>query len=390
MTIRARRYNKHPMNGLTPGNCNEIFSADLNSLDKSHQRDYNAISKWLSEYRAKKTTIRAYQKESDRFLLWVIIQLKKNLKDVTREDFDVYFRFIQNPLPKEMWCAPKGGRSRSRGDVNWRPFVGPLSPSGQRLCMAALNSMMSYLVDSRYLDFNPLILMRKKSTLSGSVSSKKIDVQERILEDTEWQAILKALSAYPESNSRERDEKYRLEFLVKILYFLGIRISELESHKWNSFRSVEGKWWFFVLGKGDKLAKIPVNDPLLSAIQTFRKYLGVDPLPNSADEKPIIPSWSHPNGLSSRHMSNLIKELGIQASSYFDTVSLSHSKLRAFSPHWIRHLSASHQDRAGVSFKHIKANHRHAADETTRLYVHAMDDERHEDMQRLRWNQPEK
>jgi hypothetical protein len=41
------------------------------------------------------------------------------------------------------------------------------------------------------------------------------------------------------------------------------------------------------------------------------------------------------------------------------------------------------QDRAGVSFKHIRANHRHENDETTRRYVHAIDKERHQDMQKL-------
>lgn len=364
---------------------NPILTKYLDGPQSFHRKDYEAISRWLSEYQHKKTTFRAYQKESERFMLWIILQLKKELKAVTRDDFDAYFQFIQDPQPASIWCAPKGGRSRSRGDVNWRPFVGPLSPSAQRLCIAALNSMMSYLVDSRYLDFNPLILMRRKSKLSGSPSSKKIDIQARILEDNEWHAVLEALDEYPDSTPKDLDEKMRLTFLIKVLYFLGVRISELQAHRWNSFRQVEGNWWFVVLGKGNKLAKIPVNDPLLDSIQTFRKHLKMDPNPSHSDERPIIPAWKHSNGLSSRHMGNLIKELGVRASSKFDKNSLSHSKLKAFSPHWIRHLSASHQDRAGVSFKHIKENHRHAADETTRLYVHAMDDERHSDMQKLVW-----
>jgi len=38
--------------------------------------------------------------------------------------------------------------------------------------------------------------------------------------------------------------------------------------------------------------------------------------------------------------------------------------------------------RAGISFKHIRANLRHENDETTR-YVHAVDDERYDDIQKL-------
>jgi len=60
------------------------------------------------------------------------------------------------------------------------------------------------------------------------------------------------------------------------------------------------------------------------------------------------------------------------------------SKLRKFSAHWLRHLSASMQDRVGIQFKHIRANHRHENDETTRRYVHSIDNERHQDMQKLK------
>ena len=58
-------------------------------------------------------------------------------------------------------------------------------------------------------------------------------------------------------------------------------------------------------------------------------------------------------------------------------------KLKKFSAHWLRHLSASMQDRVGIKFTHIKANHRHESGETTRRYVHAIDADRHQDMQKL-------
>jgi hypothetical protein len=58
-------------------------------------------------------------------------------------------------------------------------------------------------------------------------------------------------------------------------------------------------------------------------------------------------------------------------------------KLRRFSLHWLRHLSATQQDKSGILFKHIQANHRHETENTTRRYVHALDQERHEDMRKL-------
>ena len=58
--------------------------------------------------------------------------------------------------------------------------------------------------------------------------------------------------------------------------------------------------------------------------------------------------------------------------------------MKKFSAHWLRHLSATTQDRAGVVLKHIKDNHIHANDDTTRIYIHAYDTERHDDIKKLK------
>jgi hypothetical protein len=44
------------------------------------------------------------------------------------------------------------------------------------------------------------------------------------------------------------------------------------------------------------------------------------------------------------------------------------------------------QDKAGIKFKHIKENHRHENDMTTRKYIHSFDEDRHDDMQLLNLN----
>lgn len=173
--------------------------------------------------------------------------------------------------------------------------------------------------------------------------------------------------------------------MLGILFLLGLRISELESHTWSSFRKVQGSWWFFVVGKGDKAGKIPVNNDLLASMKRFRTHLGMHEYPDLDDFRPLIPSWHSAKALSSRQMSSLLKRLSSGAAMKFGNQPEKQEKLRKFSPHWLRHLSASMQDRVGVQFKHIRANHRHESDETTRRYVHAMDDERHDEMNKLRF-----
>ena len=60
------------------------------------------------------------------------------------------------------------------------------------------------------------------------------------------------------------------------------------------------------------------------------------------------------------------------------------SKLESLSPHWLRHLSASHQDQVGISGTIIQANHRHGSFSTTRIYLHAEDKIRANEMEKLK------
>lgn len=343
--------------------------------------DLEAVMCWLEEYRAKATTYRSYRKESERLLMWCVAQKNKALSSLQRADFDEYAIFLSNPTPKEKWCAPKGA---ARGSASWRPFTGSLSPSAVATAFAILDSMMSYLVQSHYLQFNPLSLIRRKVSHQRNMDWYQITGVERILEDDEWQAILETLHALPDCERHEKDEKARLRFLISILFLLGLRINELAEHKWSSFRCINQRWWFYLVGKGDKGAKIPVNDELLSEVKRFRAHLGLPSLPSPDELGPLIPSWQHNKGLGSRQMSQLIKALAIKASALFALGSTKTEKLKRFSPHWLRHLSASMQDRSGVRFTHIKANLRHSSDDTTRRYVHSQDTERHDELNRLK------
>lgn len=294
---------------------------------------------------------------------------------------EAYVNFLKNPEPRERWCGPKGGR-KALDNKNWYPFAGPLSSSATKTSLAILNSLMSYLVDARYAEFNPFVLMRRKTRFQDKFALQGLAIQERILGPREWEAIIQALNSYPDDPKKER-----LTFLVTILFLLGLRIDELARASWSQFRQINQKWWFFVQGKGDRMGKIPVNQELLHAIITYRYAQGKSPLPTELDMSPIICSLSDSNvGLGTRQMSNLIKELANKAAEYFPNEVHIQKKLLRFSPHWLRHLSASAQDLAGISFTHIKHNLRHQNEQTTRQYVHAYDDERHKDMEKLKFS----
>lgn len=346
------------------------------------KNDYEAMQCWLNEYCHKPTTFRTYQKEAERFLLWAVVQQQKALSSLDRDDLESYLQFLDDPQPKERWCAQKTGRGCRRGDLAWRPFTGGLSESAKRTAISSIDSLLHYLVDARYLSFNPLSLMRKRCTKPMQIS--ELTLHERMLTIDEWHTMLDTLENFPGFTTKEKNEKARLTFLVKILYFLGLRINELATHTWNAFRKVDDVWWFYVMGKGDKVGRIPVNDELLRAIITYRAHLKKSPYPTIDDTTSLIASFKTGEAITARQINKLLKKLALETAKKFSTEPDKAKKLRKFSAHWLRHLSASMQDRAGIAFKHIRANHRHENDETTRRYVHAIDQERHQDMQKLK------
>jgi len=342
--------------------------------------DIEAVNCWLAEFKSTATTYRHYRKEAERLLLWCLYRRQKPLSSLTRQDLDDYQTFLVSPDPASFWCGPKGTK---RGTPGWKPFVGPLSPTSIDTAMSILYSLFGYLHQGRYLAFNPLALIRKRRTVTLSQSHQ----QTRILPDDEWMAIYNTLEALPEDSEYAQFYKWRLMLIVNCYFYLGLRAEELVSHNWRDFRCIRDQWWFFVVGKGNKEGKIPVNHQLLKTIGEYRHFMGdyfETLLPTENERKPIIITYHKRKRMCSRRVNMILKELSLKAAEQFPDRPEKVERLKKFSAHWLRHQSASMQNRVGVKAKHIQENHRHAKMETTQQYIHAEDDERYQDMTKLR------
>jgi len=378
---------EHILSSVDASIFNEVGSnraaTDYKQIDAND--DYTAVLTWLNEYSDTPSTYRVYQKEAERLLLWCIFKQNKSLSSLNRNDFEGYIAFMKNPQPRELWCGKQGGRGYKKGSKNWKPFSSPLSATSLKTAITIINSLMTYLVGAGYLQASPLRLL-KKAKRQPHLEERKIEIQARILEPDEWQAMLDTLNNMPEETPHQKDDKYRLRFIVAMLFFLGLRIGELTTHHWNAFRQINGNWWFVVRGKGNKLAKIPVNNTLLTIVIEFRQHLRMSPLPEANDETPLVPSWRSSNGLTARAINQLLKELAITTGEkHFKNNPQKQAKLKRFSAHWLRHLSATMQDRVGIPFSHIRSNLRHENDETTRIYVHGDDNARVNSMNIFLW-----
>jgi len=272
---------QNKLDGSVGTNC----CKDKSIIDANN--DFQAVQCWLNEYAHKKTTYNAYRKEAERLLLWCVIQITKPLSSLTRDDFTVYAEFLEDPQPRHIWCGKKGGNIK-RGEAGWKPFHGPLSPSAKHTALTIINSLMSYLCEARYLEHNPLALMRRLKRRNVTMEEQRLRVYERILTDDEWRAVVQTIDEWPDNTDDDKAYKARLKLIVGLLFFLGLRVGDITNSTWQAFRKVNDKWWFFVKGKGDKLAKIPVNNELLKTIIDYRVHFDMTVYPHADDDSPLV------------------------------------------------------------------------------------------------------
>ncbi len=120
--------------------------------------DYEAIQSWLSLHESA-VTQRAYRKEAERLILWAIVERGCALSSLTTDDAIAYRAFLRRPTPRERWVGP----SRPRHSVEWRPFIGALSPRSAAYALNVLSALFRWLVEQRYVLANPFAGVKVKS-----------------------------------------------------------------------------------------------------------------------------------------------------------------------------------------------------------------------------------
>lgn len=355
-----------------------------NALGADH--DLQAIRQFLAEYSHTSATLRSYTKEVERLVLWAHIAHRKAISDLNRADFAAYSAFLADPQPEALWCGPRRGRGCTRRSSQWRPFVGPLGPSAQRSALIIINIMMAWLTRAGYLRHNPLALMRRQTPQGVALADTAMQVRQRVFDADQWRAILDTLHRPRADDFCDGHEAARARFLVALLYFLALRVGELTSHTMGHFRRDQGRWVFYVVGKGNKAAVVPVNDSLMEEVRRFRRSVGLPPEPLLHETTPLVANREHTQALGPRRINQIVKQVVERAALRIAGQQPERAQhMRCASAHWFRHTSLTRQAEAGLHFTHIKANARHARLDTTMIYIHTEDAQRHRAMQAHTW-----
>ncbi len=346
--------------------------------------DYAAIGAWLtSKGRGAKdgeltATQRAYRREAERLLLWVVLERNKALSSLALEDAEAFRDFLQNPPVS--WCGP---RHRQRWSPLWRPLEGPLAPAALRHALNILRSLFGFLASQGYVTGNPF------AALAMPVQPLRPLGSNRTLTFAQWDHLDAVLERQVDAEAARR-----LRRGMRWLYATGLRLAEITHVKCEdlervAYRDVDGStaidWMLTVLGKGARVRQVPVPHELVDELADELGRFGWEQAVTAPSNRGIHVMARFEAGLerpSAWSASGLYQAMKSFLAQVADGVGGEDGeRLRKASSHWLRHTHASHalQGRGGqrpVPIQVVQNNLGHASIGTTSLYLTTERDER--------------
>ena len=372
---------------------------------------YSVVKLFLISDAANQATFNSYRTHVERLLLWSLLVCKKPILHLRRQDAEAFLEFCLNP--PENWVGPVtksrflriGGRKKADSDTfvinpDWRPFNYTVSKATRKLAdendsampeiqayqmsqttiaqvFTVCGSFYQFCIDEDYTDANPFRAVKQKSRYKQSVVSQ---VTSRSLTQLQWEFVIETAEHMAD---QEPEFHERTLFILTTLFSMYLRVSDLTGRdNWQptmgSFKKTGDNWWFHVVGKGNKAAKVSVRDSYLPYLVRYRTTLGLTDLPYPGEQTPLLSALDGRGGLSGRRIRELIQMVFDAACARMIQEGLEEDcdALRAASLHWLRHTSAT-LDAPFRDMKDLQADLRHESLSTTQdSYYDSLDDQR--------------
>lgn len=366
--------------------------------------DADAIERWLdAKAPDNQHTRKAYKRIAERMLLWCTLERRRTFPQLTGEDCSHYRAWLTDlgrktpeewaaahwRLPAQAWL---GRRGPARNSLEWRPFEGALSKASISQDLTVLRSLFGYLAQANVTDGNPFTLMGKAHFKKSFANSTQM--LERGLTKKQRDYLLAGTHLNPDD-----EVETRLHLILWLGFGCGLRSAEMLSLTMSSIVMEDEKWRLRVIGKGDKMRKVPLSKPVLAALFLYMRAIGLgvaaiihasSGLDADAAAQPILRTQrgrrargadgarvaSTPTRpMQYRTLYEILKKhleaksLAIEAD---DPVSA--ARLRKASNHWLRHTCAVLSLKAGVNLPGVQKLLGHASIATTGLYLTEDDD----------------
>jgi site-specific recombinase XerD len=343
--------------------------------------DRDALLAFLSKYteEAQVHTYRAYRKELERFLLWVVIIQRKALSSVLVDDCQAYLKFIRNPIPEFT------GTNVPRTSPRWKPFneKKKMSDKSVKQAFIIIRYCFQWLVDVRYLAGNPWSAVKAPS-VTQEINPMRV---ERALSEDLYERVIDHLNAKAQIAKNSQD---RIALAATLLMGdSGLRRDEAASAMRNKIALYDAENMVYTLevhGKGNKNRLVPVSVRTVEAIRAHWKDRGLD-FDITREEIPLLSPVVIPTHKAAIKKYETDKRSGYTGTSLYpvmmqtwksvknleglgESFSLDDiDKLANSSPHAFRHTFGTLAIEAGMPIDVTQSIMGHASPTTTGIYI---------------------
>lgn len=350
-----------------------MFHGPSDDVITAARTDAEIAKEFLGRGELSAASLANSQKELFRFLTWCREEAGKPLRALRVADLNAYKEFLKDP-PREWVSATRWPRS----DARYRPFSGPLSDGSRRQALVAVKSLLAYAGQTGYLRRDPGALVKNVKAQSGARITRYL-THESI-------ALALATIAVREPGSEQEVKRQALDrFLLTAYASTGARLSEIVGATMGAiYNEGDGRWWLDVVGKGNKLRRLPVSMGLLEVFRAYRVAFGLTPQTHRTDVTPLVLSTRRKDlsGVTNETAGNALKGIFTEAAGVAENDGDLNTAeaLRAASAHWLRHSMLTNHANNGVQLKTLQDTAGHANIATTARYLHKTDHERHDEI----------
>lgn len=211
--------------------------------------------------------------------------------------------------------------------------------------LSALKGFYLYLKKKQYIQTNPFLTIK---------SPKMEKTYPKTLFEEQINAIFEA------NSKRDNPMKIRDQAIIEVLYFTGIRASELVNIKIQDFNLKRRT--LRVVGKGNKERQVPFSEECKQSIEIYLNELRPNLLKKALIPSPFLFLNTKGNQLTRRGLQYILKEIEDDCL----TVSGIH-------PHLFRHTFATTLLQNGLDLRDIQELLGHESLNSTQVYSHISD-----------------
>ena len=344
--------------GSTPGDhvVEEATAATATTLARpllDVDSDLQAVQSWIQARAGSMATVRVYQREAHRLLLWLQYERAgATLAQMGVPDCGAFMAFLQNIPPR--WIS----RVRAApGQSGWALFRGPLSHASCRQSITIIASLFAWLQSAQYLTANPWVLVNQAT---GDDPGKKM-LDTKALSEAAMAEVLRYIDAQAPSPSRAR-----IRFILLFVEAVGLRSAELLSATLGDLRMEPEGWVMQIHGKGSKNRIAAVPGQALHALQDYLLERGLDSIQAAPPSAPLLASSldpMEPVGYQAiyEHVRGWLAK-AVRASSL---PANERDRLAGATTHWLRHTFGTRAIARAVPLDVIQAQMGHASIQTT-------------------------